>query len=348
MAALFDPVRSLLFRLDPETAHDLALRASTLPGATSLIRLAAGPRVHDPVTIFGLNFSNRVGLAAGLDKNARYLDPLSQAGFGFLEAGTVTPRPQPGNARPRLFRLTRQSAIINRFGFNNDGLDVFTGNVRAAKYSGVLGLNIGKNASTPIEQAIGDYQTGLEHCYELASYITVNISSPNTSDLRALQHDQALADMLAALALTRERLTAAQGRRVPILIKIAPDLSNEQIDQIAGQLVEHHMDGVIATNTTIGRAGVESSPFAAEAGGLSGAPLLARSNEVIARLRQVLPPGFPIVGVGGILHERDAVEKLSAGADLLQLYSGLVYEGPALVHRCALAAQHYFARRNAA
>ncbi|MGH1360129.1 MAG: quinone-dependent dihydroorotate dehydrogenase [Burkholderiaceae bacterium] len=345
MPSLYAPLKSLLFKLDPETSHDLTLKACRLPGAAALIRLAAGPRIDDPVSILGLNFTNRVGLAAGLDKNARYLDALSQAGFGFLEAGTVTPKAQPGNAKPRMFRLPEQHAVINRFGFNNLGLDDFTRNVRDAHFQGVLGLNIGKNATTPIEQATQDYLTGLERCFPLASYITVNISSPNTSDLRALQHDQALTDMLSSLADARLQLAQQHGRQVPMLIKIAPDLSTDQIDQIAGQLVSHQMDGVIATNTTISRQGVEQAAHSGEGGGLSGAPLLARSNEVIARLRKVLPAGFPIIGVGGIRHERDALEKLEAGADLLQLYTGLVYEGPALVGRCARVAQDFFARR---
>lgn len=339
---LFGPLRSLLFRLDPEQAHDTALRLSAMPGASALIRLIAGRPVQDPVTLMGLDFPNRIGLAAGLDKNGRHIDALADLGFGFLEVGTVTPQPQPGNPKPRMFRLPDQRAIINRFGFNNDGLETFLENVKTAQYRGVLGLNIGKNASTPDDQAIGDYILGLRACYPHASYIAVNVSSPNTSNLRALQHDKALSAMLLALSQERADLKNTGASHVPIVLKIAPDLTADQIDEIAGRLVEHGFDGVIATNTTISRKGLEHAVHGQETGGLSGAPLQVQSTAVIAQLRTTLPDGFPIIGVGGIQHEQDAREKLQAGADLMQLYSGLIYEGPALVQRCANVAKAYF------
>lgn len=343
MSSLYTPFRAAMFALPAETAHDLTLRLSAMPGAARLIRLTAGAPVDDPVTLMGLRFANRVGLAAGLDKNAAHLDALAAAGFGFLEAGTVTPLPQPGNPKPRMFRLPARQAIINRFGFNNDGLDTFARNVQQTRYNGVLGLNIGKNAVTPNDKAIDDYRAGLRRCHALASYITVNVSSPNTSNLRALQHDKALGDMLAALVDERAACRSGNGRHVPILLKIAPDLTPDQIEQIAGQLVEHGFDGVIATNTTIARAAVEGAAHAGEAGGLSGAPLQDASTRVIAALRACLPDGFPIIGVGGILSAGDALAKLRAGANLLQVYSGLVYRGPALVRECALAAARHFA-----
>ena len=334
-----------MFQLQPEAAHDLTLRLSALPGAAGIIRAIAGAPVDDPVTLMGLRFANRVGLAAGLDKNARYIDALAASGFGFLEVGTVTPKPQPGNAKPRMFRLAQQRAVINRFGFNNDGLDEFLRNVGRRRFAGVLGLNIGKNAVTPNDRAIEDYRLGLRRCHPVASYITVNISSPNTSDLRALQHDQALSDMLDALTAERAACESDGQRHVPLLLKIAPDLSHDQIQQIAGQVVAHGFDGVIATNTTIDKSQVAASPHAGEAGGLSGGPLLQRSNEVIAGLRACLPPGFPIIGVGGIMSAADALQKFEAGANLVQIYTGLVYQGPALVGQCAAAAKRYFAQR---
>lgn len=338
----YAPLRAALFKLDPEKAHDLAFRLSTLPGANALMKSLCGETVEDPVHLMGLTFRNRVGLAAGLDKNGRHIDLLSLAGFGFVEVGTATPKPQPGNPKPRMFRLADQLAIINRFGFNNEGIDAYLGNISRAQYDGIIGLNIGRNAATPNENATDDYLIGLRRCHPIASYITVNISSPNTSNLRALQHDKALSAMLAALVQERGRLQQSGDRHVPLLLKIAPDLTDDQIDEIAGQLVRHQLDGVIATNTTISRDGLGSSPYREQAGGLSGAPLRDRSTAVVQRLRGTLPEQFPIIGVGGIQNAQDAIEKFDAGADLVQIYTGLIYQGPRLVGECARAARQHF------
>jgi dihydroorotate dehydrogenase len=329
--------RPLLFAIDPERAHDLALGSLDALAASGALRLAAGPRVDDPVELLGLRFANRVGLAAGLDKNAAHVGALAQMGFGFVEVGTVTPRPQPGNPKPRMFRLPRAQALINRMGFNNLGLDAFVANVERQRIDGVLGLNIGKNAATPIERATDDYVEGLRRVWPHASYVTVNVSSPNTRDLRRLQGGDALSAMLAALGAERTRLRRTARREVPLLVKIAPDLDDAQIEAIAAVLVAQSVDGVIATNTTVARDAVAGQAHADEAGGLSGAPVRGPSNRVIRALRQLLPPGYPIVGVGGVMSGADAAEKLEAGADLVQLYTGLVYRGPALVGECARA-----------
>lgn len=329
--------RPLLFALDPETAHELTLRALDGAAAFGGARALAGCPVDDPVEVMGLRFRNRVGLAAGLDKNAAHVDALAALGFGFLEVGTVTPRPQPGNPRPRLFRLPQRSALINRMGFNNDGVDAFVANVRRAKWRGVLGLNIGKNATTPIERAVDDYLACLERVYGHASYVTVNISSPNTKNLRQLQGGDALDELLAALQARRAELAALHGRRVPLALKIAPDLDDDQVAAIAALLARHGIDAVIATNTTVSREAVAGLPHAGEAGGLSGAPVLEPSNRVIRELRRTLPRDYPIIGVGGILSGDDARAKVAAGATLVQLYTGLVYRGPALVGQCARA-----------
>jgi dihydroorotate dehydrogenase len=294
--------------------------------------------VDDPVQLAGLRFPNRVGLAAGLDKNARCIDGLGAMGFGFVEVGTVTPKPQPGNPKPRMFRLPQANALINRLGFNNDGLDAFLANVKRSSFRSrgrILGLNIGKNAATPIEDATRDYLTGLEGVYPHADYVTVNISSPNTKNLRALQSDEALDALLGAIARRRETLAQAHGRRVPVFVKIAPDLDEAQVDVIAATLRRHGMDGVVATNTTISREAVKGLPHAEETGGLSGAPVLAASNRVITQLRAALGTDFPIIGVGGILSADDAVSKIRAGADVVQIYTGLIYKGPALVSEAA-------------
>jgi dihydroorotate dehydrogenase len=296
--------------------------------------------VRDPVEIAGLRFPNRVGLAAGLDKNARCIDALGAMGFGFVEVGTVTPKPQPGNPKPRMFRLTRANALINRLGFNNDGLEAFVANVRRSSFRSrgrILGLNIGKNAATPIELATDDYLLGLAGVYPHADYVTVNISSPNTKNLRALQSDEALDGLLSAISARREQLAQEHARRVPVFVKIAPDLDEAQVGVIAATLRRHGMDGVIATNTTLARDAVQGMPHADEAGGLSGSPVLAASNRVIAQLRAALGPGFPIIGVGGVLSAADAVSKIEAGADLVQIYTGLIYKGPALVGAAARA-----------
>lgn len=335
-------MRPILFSMDAEQAHDLTMQRMAQGQNTLLEAAWRQPQISDPITLAGLRFPNRVGLAAGLDKNARCIDGLAAMGFGFVEVGTVTPKPQPGNPKPRLFRLPQANALINRFGFNNDGLEAFVRNVQQSEVRRrgkplLLGLNIGKNAATAIENATQDYLTCLEGVYPHADYVTVNISSPNTKNLRALQSDEALDGLLAAIAQRREELAQQQGKRVPIFVKIAPDLTEEQVQVIAATLQRHGMDGVIATNTTIGRDAVKGLPHAEETGGLSGAPVLEASNRVIAQLRQTLGKGFPIIGVGGIITAADAVSKIQAGADVVQLYSGLVYTGPTLVPQAARA-----------
>ena len=341
--------RPFLFGLDAEQAHDLTLAAIARLQNTPAQCLWAAPRVDDPVVVAGLRFRNRVGLAAGLDKNGRCIDGLGAMGFGFIEVGTVTPKAQPGNPRPRLFRLPEHTALINRLGFNNDGLDAFLAHVRRAHgfraEGGIVGLNIGKNAATPIERAADDYLLGLEAVHAHADYVTVNISSPNTQNLRALQGDAALDALLGALQERREALARAEpGRRVPMFVKIAPDLDAAQVQAIAAALRRHAVDGVIATNTTVSREAVAGHPLAAQAGGLSGAPLAAASNRVIAALRAALGPRFPIIGVGGITDAAQAVAKIEAGADLVQIYTGLIYRGPALVGQAARAIARMRAR----
>ncbi|KAF1047817.1 quinone-dependent dihydroorotate dehydrogenase [Xylophilus sp.] len=335
--------RPLLFRLDPETAHEHTLDMLARGAGTPLQWAWCGETVGDPIELAGLTFPNRVGLAAGLDKNARCIDGLAAMGFGFVEVGTVTPRPQPGNPKPRMFRLPDARALINRLGFNNDGLDAFVANVQRAAVRRtprrplLLGLNIGKNAATPIEDATADYLRALDGVYPYADYVTVNISSPNTRNLRALQGDEALDALLGAVAARRGELAARHGRRVPVFVKIAPDLDGDQVGVIAATLRRHGMDGVVATNTTIARDAVRGLAHAEETGGLSGAPVREASNRVIALLRAALGKDFPIIGVGGILSAADAVEKIRAGADVVQIYTGLIYEGPALVSQAARA-----------
>lgn len=332
--------RPFLFGLDPETAHDVTLESLARLQGTPLEWAWCSGMVHDPVELAGLKFPNRVGLAAGLDKNARCIDGLGAMGFGFVEVGTVTPLPQPGNPKPRMFRLPKANALINRLGFNNEGLAAFVANVQRSSFRGrgrILGLNIGKNAATPIERATDDYLAGLAGVYAHADYVTVNISSPNTKNLRALQTDEALDSLLAALASRREVLAREHGRRVPLFVKIAPDLDEAQIDAISATLKRHAMDGVVATNTTIQRDAVQGLPHAEETGGLSGAPVLVASNRVIAQLRAALGRSFPIIGVGGVMSGEDAASKIRAGADLVQIYTGLIYRGPALVREAALA-----------
>ena len=332
--------RPFLFGLDPETAHDVTLASLARLQGTPLAWAWCSAMVEDPVELAGLKFPNRIGLAAGLDKNARCIDGLGAMGFGFVEVGTVTPLAQPGNPRPRMFRLPRANALINRLGFNNDGLQAFIANVQRSTFRSrgrILGLNIGKNAATPLERATDDYLQGLEGVYRHADYVTVNISSPNTKNLRALQSDEALDGLLGALAARRTELASAQGRRVPLFVKIAPDLEAEQVEVIAATLKRHGMDGVVATNTTISREAVKGLPHADETGGLSGAPVLEASNRVIAQLRAHLGPRFPIIGVGGVMSGADAAAKIRAGADLVQIYTGLIYRGPALVREAAQA-----------
>ncbi|WP_374608967.1 quinone-dependent dihydroorotate dehydrogenase [Diaphorobacter nitroreducens] len=332
--------RPFLFGLDPETAHELTMHSLARLQGTPLEWAYCNGLVDDPVELAGLKFPNRVGLAAGLDKNARCIDGLGALGFGFVEVGTVTPKAQPGNPKPRMFRLPKANALINRLGFNNDGLDAFLANVQRSNFrkkGRILGLNIGKNASTPIENATADYLTCLDGVYPHADYVTVNISSPNTKNLRALQSDEALDALLGAVAQRREALAKQHQRRVPVFVKIAPDLDEAQVDVIAATLKRHAMEGVVATNTTISREAVKGLPHAEEAGGLSGAPVFEASNRVIAQLRAALGKGFPIIGVGGILSGTDAVAKVKAGADVVQIYTGLIYKGPDLVREAALA-----------
>lgn len=342
--------RPFLFGLDAEEAHELTLRSLARLQGTPLQWAWCNAFVPDPVDLAGLRFPNRVGLAAGLDKNARCIDALGGMGFGFVEVGTVTPKAQPGNPKPRMFRLPQANALINRLGFNNDGLDAFVANVQRSRFRAggrLLGLNIGKNAATPIEQATGDYLACLEGVYPHADYVTVNISSPNTKNLRALQGDEALDALLSAIAARREELAARHGRRVPLFVKIAPDLDEAQVDVIAATLRRHGMDGVIATNTTIARDQVQGLPHAEETGGLSGSPVLEASNRVIRQLRAALGAGYPIIGVGGILSAQDALSKLQAGADVVQIYTGLIYKGPALVDEVAKALQRQSRQRQA-
>jgi dihydroorotate dehydrogenase len=334
--------RPFLFGLDPETAHELTMKSLARLQGTPLEWAYCNTAVDDPIELAGLKFPNRVGLAAGLDKNARCIDGLGALGFGFVEVGTVTPRAQPGNPKPRMFRLPQARALINRLGFNNDGLDAFIANVQRSSFrqkGRILGLNIGKNAATPIEQATSDYLVCLEGVYPHADYVTVNISSPNTSNLRSLQADEALAGLLRAIAGRREALARQHGRRVPVFVKIAPDLDAAQVEVIAAALRKHGMDGVVATNTTTSREAVKGLPHAEEAGGLSGAPVLEPSNRVIGQLRAALGKSFPIIGVGGIMSAEDAVGKIQAGADVVQIYTGLIYRGPDLVAQSARAIQ---------
>jgi len=326
-----------LFQLDAESAHDLTLKSLKWAEKTGVLGLYPQAPACAPRQAMGLTFPNPVGLAAGLDKNGAVIDGMAKLGFGFIEVGTVTPRPQPGNPKPRLFRVPQAEGIINRFGFNNLGVDNLIENVRAAKYKGILGINIGKNFDTPNERAVEDYLLCIQKVYAHASYITVNISSPNTKNLRALQEKEALSDLLASLKLEQTKLAEQHGKYVPITLKIAPDLTPEQVIEIADLLMQHKMDGVIATNTTLSREAVKGLPHADEAGGLSGAPVRNQSTLVVQQLSKQLQGALPIVGVGGILSGADAVEKIAAGASLVQVYSGLIYKGPALVHEVARA-----------
>ncbi len=343
--------RKVLFQMDAEAAHELTMAGLAMTQGTPLQGAYCASRVSDPITLAGLHFPNRVGMAAGLDKNARCIDALGAMGFGFVEVGTVTPKAQSGNPKPRMFRIPERNALINRLGFNNEGLDAFIANVKRShlRSSGskdlLLGLNIGKNAATPIENATDDYLICLDGVFPHADYVTVNISSPNTKNLRALQSDEALDGLLGAIAQRRAELAekyaavGADGKRsprhVPIFLKIAPDLDETQVGVIAATLRKHGMDGVVATNTTLARDAVQGLRHAEETGGLSGAPVLEASNRVIRQLRAALGKDFPIIGVGGILSAADAVSKINAGADVVQLYTGLIYKGPNLVREAA-------------
>jgi len=335
---MYGLARPFLFGLDAERAHALGLSALETAYRSGMNPLLARKPQPLPTRAFGLDFPNPVGLAAGLDKNGAHVDALLALGFGFVEVGTVTPRPQPGNPKPRMFRLPEHRAIINRLGFNNDGVDALVANVaRARRKGGLLGINIGKNKDTPNEAAARDYLHCLERVYPLADYVTVNISSPNTAGLRELQEEQALRQLLGTLREAQERLGAQHGKRVPMLVKLAPDLSDDDIDAAGRVLSDLRVDGVVATNTTITRIPVEDNPLAREPGGLSGAPLMAKSTAVLRMLRTRLADSIPLIGVGGIMGGADAAQKTAAGAALVQLYTGLVYRGPKLVDECVEA-----------
>ncbi|MCO8073607.1 quinone-dependent dihydroorotate dehydrogenase [Acinetobacter lwoffii] len=328
---LYSLARPLLFSLAPERAHELTLSLLKSSHKMGLMRQNVAAK---PVTCMGIEFPNPVGLAAGLDKNGAYIDALAGQGFGFIEIGTITPRPQAGNPHPRLFRLPQVKAIINRMGFNNDGVDQLVENVKAAKFKGILGINIGKNADTPVEKAVDDYLICLEKVYNYASYITVNISSPNTKNLRSLQSGDALTELLETLKKRQLELAQEYQHYVPLVLKVAPDLDNSDIAFIAKQLLQFKIDGLIVTNTTLSREGVEGLEHAEEAGGLSGAPVFEKSTACLATFAAVLKGQIPLIGVGGILSGADAAAKKQAGASLVQVYSGLIYTGPKLVKDC--------------
>jgi dihydroorotate dehydrogenase len=334
---LYTLARPLLFALDAETAHHLTLESLQALGRIGLPPAAAAVQASCARRVIGIEFPNPVGLAAGLDKNGDYIDALARLGFGFIEVGTVTPRPQPGNPKPRLFRLPEARAVINRLGFNSAGVDCLVENVKRARYRGVLGINIGKNAVTPLDRAADDYLECLRKVYPLASYVTVNISSPNTRDLRQLQDNAQLDALLRRLKQEQARLADAHGKHVPLAIKVAPDLEATQVADIAALLRRHQVEALIATNTTTARDGVAGLPCAGEAGGLSGAPMMDRSTVIVRDLARALQGEVPVIGVGGILSADDARAKMAAGASLVQLYTGLIYRGPALVRECVSA-----------
>ena len=329
---MYSLLRNLLFCLPAEASHTITLPLLDAARATGLIGLIAGrPAVSDPVSVMGLNFPNPVGLAAGLDKNADHIDALAALGFGFIEIGTLTPKPQPGNPKPRLFRLRDQQAIINRMGFNNKGIDHALASIARSQYRGILGINIGKNFDTPVEKAADDYVIGMRKCYSLASYIVVNLSSPNTPGLRSLQFGDELRRLLAVLKTEQASLAVGHSRKVPLAVKIAPDLADHEVGLIADALIENDIECVIATNTTLDRSAVQDSPYRGQAGGLSGAPLTDKSTHVISVLADALQGKLPIIGVGGIITGADAAAKIKAGAALVQIYSGFIYRGPELI-----------------
>lgn len=335
--SLYRIARPLLFCADAERAHDLGLAAIETAYRLGLNPLLATRPPALPTRVFGIDFPNPVGLAAGLDKNAAHIDALGALGFGFVEVGTITPRPQAGNPKPRMFRLPDRMAVINRLGFNNQGVDALVRNVERSRFQGVLGINIGRNKDTPNERAVDDYRLCLERVYPLASYITVNISSPNTQGLRDLQEEATLARFIGTLCEARERLAARHGARKPMLLKIAPDLAPGEMDGIAEVLAASGIDGLVCTNTTVDRHAIAGHPLALEAGGLSGRPLLARATEVLRGMHERLGERLAIVGVGGICEGADAVAKFQAGARLVQFYSGMVYRGPELIGECVQA-----------
>jgi len=328
---LYSLARPLLFTLAPERAHELTLSMLDKAHKFGLMHQKVA---HKPVTCMGIEFPNPVGLAAGLDKNGAHIDALAALGFGFIEIGTITPRPQAGNPLPRLFRIPQAKAIINRMGFNNDGVDKLIENVKASKFRGILGINIGKNADTPVEDAVSDYLICLEKVYNYASYITVNISSPNTKNLRSLQSGDALTELLQTLKDRQLELAEQYNHYVPLALKVAPDLEPEDIRFISMQLIKFKIDGLIVTNTTLGREGVENLPNGNEAGGLSGAPVFEKSTKCLSQFAEILAGKIPLIGVGGIVSGEQAVAKQQAGASLVQVYSGLIYTGPTLVKDC--------------
>ncbi|MFW2096042.1 quinone-dependent dihydroorotate dehydrogenase [Acinetobacter sp. ULE_I057] len=328
---MYSLARPLLFSLAPERAHELTLSMLKSAHRMGAIRQTVAAK---PVTCMGIEFPNPVGLAAGLDKNGAYIDALAGLGFGFIEIGTITPKPQEGNPKPRLFRIPQAKAIINRMGFNNDGVDQLVENVKAAKFKGILGINIGKNATTPVEDAVSDYLVCLEKVYNYASYIAVNISSPNTKNLRSLQSGHALIELLETLKKRQLELAEELQHYVPLVLKVAPDLEASDIEFIASQLLQFKIDGLIVTNTTLSREGVEGLPFGDEAGGLSGAPVFEKSTACLAAFSKILQGKIPLIGVGGILSGEQAVAKQQAGASLVQIYSGMIYTGPILIKDC--------------
>ncbi|MBP6344746.1 MAG: quinone-dependent dihydroorotate dehydrogenase [Neisseriaceae bacterium] len=334
---MYDFLRSTLFKMDAEKAHHFTLNALKQVNALGLGGLLQRNTPSLPTKLMGLDLPNPVGLAAGLDKNGAYIDALAKLGFGFIEVGTITPRPQEGNPKPRLFRVPEHQAIINRMGFNNAGVDVLINNLKNTQYKGILGINIGKNATTPMEHAVDDYLICLEKTYAHADYITINISSPNTKNLRALQAEDDLTELLSKLKDKQLQLQAQQGRYVPLAVKIAPDLSEAEVHSIADVLLKTEIDGVIATNTTIDKSALGNHPLANEQGGLSGLPVRQKSDDVLHILNNSLQKRLPIIGVGGIVNGADAVHKMALGADAVQLYSGLIYQGPKLVLDCLTA-----------
>lgn len=335
---LYTLAKPFLFKLDPEKAHNLTLKGLQFIHRVRISDFFQQTVKSAPLKIMGISFPNPVGLAAGLDKNGEYIDALATLGFGFLEIGTVTPRPQTGNPKPRLFRLPEANAIINRLGFNNKGIDALVENVKRAKFRGVLGINIGKNFDTPNERAVEDYLPCLQKAYPHASYVAVNISSPNTQGLRELQQVNELPALLETLKKEQHRLAKKYQKYVPLSVKIAPDLGNDQLAEIAKTLIKYEIDGVIATNTSVSREGVENLRFGSETGGLSGLPLREQSTNIIRQLNSLLAGKIPIIGVGGIGSAKDAQEKYEAGASLVQIYTGLIYRGPRLIHEIAAVA----------
>jgi len=332
---IYPIARFFLFRMDPEHTHDLSLKWLARIEKSIFRFLITQKQVSDPVNVFGIEFPNRVGLAAGLDKNGSCIDAFAAMGFGHIEIGTVTPRPQSGNPKPRLFRIPKALGLINRFGFNNQGVDQLIENVKSAKYKGILGINIGKNFDTPVDEANNDYLACLEKVYPYATYVVVNISSPNTANLRQLQFGAALEQLIHALKDKQNELTQEHGRRIPILIKIAPDLTADEVTELAKTFCKLNIDGIIATNTTFSREGVENLPHSEEQGGLSGLPVLKSSTQVLSLLSELSKGQFPIIGVGGVCDSSGAEDKIRSGASLVQIYSGFIFKGPKLITQVA-------------